>query len=408
MLTNDLLDVKVVGRVLEPKLLSLRSQLQLERAERLLTLLHAHQEKTLGEVNASIQAITALEVKHKIWKGLAKILIDDSTFEPPILSSNPELSPAELREQVFVLSATMGLATQRADFGRQSKDMILSTIAESLNETVDDILEFLYADHKDMHRLIQLPKVTTPIDILHRYNLVLCQSLLLYAKSIHIVLDRPTPKWLEMLFRRIKFYRLLFRVWKRDDKVEILIDGPQSLLSQSSRYGLQFAMFLPVLPLFEGKWSIDAKLLWGKKKKTEKSMRLSHGTGLKSHYKLKGLWKSNTEEWFEQRYFEKDRDWVLTDGEVLYLGEQQVLIPNYKLTSVSTKNVAYLNIVGFWRKKQVLSLIDSSPYNVIFAISKRYAGATESLPKRVLDRVILFAEVIPIKNVMDALLKIKY
>ena len=121
-------------------------------------------------------------------------------------------------------------------------------------------------------------------------------------------------------------------------------------------------------------------------------MRLSHGTGLKSHYKLKGLWKSNTEEWFEQRYFEKDRGWVLTDGEVLYLGEQQVLIPNYKLTSTSTQHVAYLNIVGFWRKKQVLSLIDSAPDDVIFAISKRYAGATESLPERVLDRVILFTK----------------
>jgi len=408
MLTNDLLDVKIVGRVLEPKLLSLRSQLQLERAERLLILLRAHKEKTLGEVNASIQDITALEVKHKIWKGLAKILIDDSTFEPPILSNNPELSPAELREQVFVLSATRGLATQRADFGRQSKDMILSTIAESLNETVDDILSFLYADHKDMHRLIQLPKVATPVDVLYRYNLILCQSLLLYAESIHVVLHCPTTKWLEMLFRRIKFYRLLFRVWKRDDQVEILIDGPQSLLSQSSRYGLQFAMFLPVLPLFEGKWSLEAKLLWGKRTKVKKSMRLSHGTGLKSHYKLKGLWKSNTEEWFEQRYFEKDRGWVLTDGEVLYLGEQQVLIPNYKLTSTSTQHVAYLNIVGFWRKKQVLSLIDSAPDNVIFAISKRYAGATESLPERVLDRVILFAEVIPVKNVMEALLKIKY
>ena len=408
MLTNDLLDVKIVGRVLEPKLLSLRSQLQLERAERLLALLRAHKEKTLGEVNASIQDITALEVKHKIWKGLAKILIDDSTFEPPILSNNPELSPAELREQVFVLSATKGLATQRADFGRQSKDMILSTIAESLNETVDDILSFLYADHKDMHRLVQFPKVATPVDVLYRYNLVLCQSLLLYAESIHVVLHSPTTKWLDMLFRRIKFYRLLFRVWKRGDRVEILIDGPQSLLSQSSRYGLQFAMFLPVLPLFEGEWSIEATLLWGKKKKVKKSMRLSHGTGLKSHYKLKGLWKSNTEEWFEQRYLEKDRGWLLTDGEVLYLGEQQVLIPNYKLTSTSTQDVAYLNIVGFWRKKQVLSLIDSAPNNVIFAISKRYAGATESLPERVLDRVILFAEVIPVKNVMDALLKIKY
>ena len=56
-------------------------------------------------------------------------------------------------------------------------------------------------------------------------------------------------------------------------------------------------------------------------------------TGLQSHYQLKGLWKSNTEEMFEMRFAEKDWGWSLSDGEVLYLGEQQVMIPNYKLTS---------------------------------------------------------------------------
>ena len=35
-----------------------------------------------------------------------------------------------------------------------------------------------------------------------------------------------------------------------------MIDGPQSLLTQSSRYGLQMAMILPILPLFHGKWSM--------------------------------------------------------------------------------------------------------------------------------------------------------
>ena len=409
MLTNDLLDVKIVGRILEPKLLSLRSSLQLERAETLLQLLNNYKGQSLGALNSDIHGITSLEVNHKIWKGLAKVLIDDSTFEPPKLKDHPDLSPSELRERVFLRSAELGLATQRPNFGRQSKEMILQSIAEELNESVENVLLFLYADHKDMHLLTELPKVKTAVEVLHRYNLVLCQSLLLYAKSIRVVLHQPNSKWLEMLFRRIKFYRLLFRVWRYEDRVELMIDGPQSLLTQSSRYGLQMAMILPILPLFQGKWSINAALLWGKKRKSEKSMRLSHMTGLQSHYQLKGLWKSTTEEMLEMRFSEREWGWKLCDGEVLYLGEQQVMIPNYKLISqANPSQVAYLNIVGFWRKKQVLALMDVAPKNVIFAVSKRYAGATESLPKRVKDRVILFAEVIPIKSLLELISKIKY
>ena len=93
MLTNDLLDVKIAGKILEPKLLSLRSSLQLDRAETLLQLLSVYKGQSLGALNAEIQGITALEVNHKIWKGLAKVLIDDSTFEPPTLTEHPNLSP---------------------------------------------------------------------------------------------------------------------------------------------------------------------------------------------------------------------------------------------------------------------------------------------------------------------------
>ena len=129
-----------------------------------------------------------------------------------MLEHHPDLSPSELRERVFVRSAEFGLATQNPNFGRQSKEMILHSIATELNESVENVLAFLYADHKDMHRLTELPRVKTPVDVLHRYNLVLCQSLLLYAKSIRVTLHKPSSKWPEMLFRRIKFYRLLFRV----------------------------------------------------------------------------------------------------------------------------------------------------------------------------------------------------
>ena len=58
-----------------------------------------------------------------------------------------------MRERVFLRSAELGLATQRPNFGRQSKEMILQSIAEELNESVENVLLFLYADHKDMHLL---------------------------------------------------------------------------------------------------------------------------------------------------------------------------------------------------------------------------------------------------------------
>ena len=116
---------------------------------------------------------------------------------------------------------------------------------------------------------------------------------------------------------------------------------------------------------------------------------LNNGTGLKSHYKLKGLWRSNTEEWFEKRFKEKDRGWILSEPEVLDLGEQQVLIPNFKLTQVDDGDTfAYLNIVGFWRKNHLVETIRNSPNNVIFAVSRKYAGDAAKLPKTVQKRVI--------------------
>ena len=51
-----------------------------------------------------------------------------------------------------------------------------------------------------------------------------------------------------------------------------------------------------MLPCYGGKWAV----------KSEKSMRLSHMTGLQSHYQLKGLWKSNTEEMLEMRFAERE------------------------------------------------------------------------------------------------------
>jgi predicted nuclease of restriction endonuclease-like RecB superfamily len=402
MLTNDLVDVKITGHLLEPKLLSCSSKSHLSKAEQLLTLLRVHEGRTLGEFQEAIQSITALEVKHKLWKGLAKVLLDQCTFEPPVLEGHEDLSAAELRQKVFQHSARLGYATQNPQFGRCTKEEILRDIANDLGSTVENVLAYLYADHKDMHILKTLPDIQTPEAMLQRYNLVLCQSILLHAKKLRIILFNPSAKWLRFIFRRIKFYRLMYRVYQRDNMLEILIDGPQSVLTQSSRYGLQFAMFLPVLPLYNDNWRLEAELAWGKKRKVRKQLILDPSMGLQSHYQVRGLWKSTTEEWFEQRFAEKESDWLLQDGDVLDLGNQQVLIPNFRIQHrESPSRFGYLNIVGFWMKSHVIDLINSSPESVVFAVSKRYAADTKKLPQRIQERIIVFAEVISVKDVLE-------
>lgn len=404
MLTSDLVQVKITGQLLEPRLLSVTSRSHLDKASQLLTLLREHQGKTLGEFQDCIQSITALEVNHKLWKGLSKVLLDQCTFEPPTLEGHAELSAAELRQKVFQHSAQLGYATQNPQFGRATKQQILAEIATELNSTVEQIIAYLYADHKDMHILRQLPDIDTPAAMLQRYNLVLCQSILLHAKRLRIVLQNPTAQWLRLIFRRLKFYRLMYRVFQREGSLELIVDGPQSVLTQSSRYGLQFAMFLPVLPLYPNAWRLEADLAWGKKRKVRKNFILGPSTGLQSHYQLRGLWKSNTEEWFEQRFLEKEHEWSLQEGDVLDLGSQEVLIPNFRIQhKQDSQRFAYLNIVGFWMKSHVIDLIGRSPENVIFAISKRYAADAKKLPKTIQARVILFTEVIPVRDVMNIL-----
>ena len=86
-----------------------------------------------------------------------------------------------------------------------------------------------------------------------------------------------------------------------------------------------------------GDWKPN--LAWGKKRKVRKQLILGPSTGLQSHYQVRGLWKSTTEEWFEQRFAEKESNWLLQDGDVLDLGEQQVLVPNFQFNIATNLSV---------------------------------------------------------------------
>ena len=131
---------------------------------------------------------------------------------------------------------------------------------------------FIYADRKDMQAISKIRSFTHYHLLLHRYNIGICQAILLKATQLEVKLKSPEPKMLRQLLRSIKFHRLMFTVQTVGKDVTIVLDGPQSLLTMSSRYGMQLANCFPVIPLFRCEWKVRADLLWGKKRKFKKSL----------------------------------------------------------------------------------------------------------------------------------------
>ena len=161
---------------------------------------------------------------------------------------------------------------------------------------------------------------------------------------------------------------------------------------------MQLALFLPGLLLVPTPWSLKGVIQWNKRKK---KLELDHNAGMQSHYKERGVWRSDAERVFEERFKAKDTGWSIGPGALIKLKGQRILQPDFTLKK-GTRTV-HLEIVGFWRKGQLSSLLKDCPDNVFLLVSKRLAGDKSGIPQNIAKRVVPFAEVIPISKVLEAI-----
>src|SRR5690606_28336445 len=108
----------------------------------------------------------------------------------------------------------------------------------------------LFADLSEAERLTSAD-LPAPGELLHRYNLALAQAVLYRAREVEVRLIAPTAKRARQLIRWVKFHRLMHEARQDGDDWVLTLDGPISLLRQTSRYGLQLALFLDALCLVE-------------------------------------------------------------------------------------------------------------------------------------------------------------
>lgn len=402
MLRRDQIRVKFHGKRIEPQYIDRASPRMLDRAGGLLEIVEqATAERwTRDQLDAALHEHEGLDPAHRLLKGMAKVLLDKCTFE-----ADCPIDPAQLRQQVFQKAAATGpIALRAGPLGRRTARDVWTEIAAELPEvegrtwSVEELEDALYADLPGQQRLVERRGPKTPEALIDRYNVALVQALLLRASALTVRMQRPDAKRVRQLFRYLKFHQLMYRISGTAQELVLTVDGPQSLLTQSNRYGLQLAVFFPAVLLQTGAWTLEAEVLWGQKRKLKKQLTVSHLQGLRSHYRDVGAWKSNAEQWFVERFEKLHTGWSIRPGELLDLGRQRVLVPD--LTLEKDGRVAHLDIVGFWRKSYLEKRLKETPPHVVLAVSKRLVGDKSALPKALAEQVVPFAEIISAKAVL--------
>ena len=404
MLTSDLLRARVVKAEIKPQFVKTAAPRHLERAERMLEVfqeaLKAHLSR--ADLTAKIREIEGLSTDHKLIKGLAKVLLDKCEFAARTLPGEDAPEPPEIRQRLFRLAVTDGPVARRAGPTNQTTSVtLIAQLAAELSCTPEQLTAAMYADLKEEQILIKADLPTGAEGLLHRYNVALVQSVLLRASRLSLTLENPAPRRLRQLFRYLKFHQLMYRITRTDKTIQLVIDGPESLLRQSTRYGLQLATFFPALLLQECPWQAVAEVMWGKARKIRKTLTITSKAGLRSHYRDRGAYKPRAGEWFETRFTELASSWKLSEGTILDLGNQSLLIPDY--TFRRGGRTAHLDIVGFWRGGYLEERLKMTPSNVILAISRRLAGEVNKLSKDMQLQVVTYAEIIPAKTVLARL-----
>ncbi|MEM1348219.1 MAG: DUF790 family protein [Myxococcota bacterium] len=389
MLTSDLLRVRTKKGAVLPQYLDPDAPAALERATQLTSIFREHVGEPRKVIDDAVDEAVGFGTDFVVWRGLAKLLRDRSSFE-----TVAACDPVDARRAVFELATSLGPVSSDA-----KRTEIIEAAARRLEVSAEQLDQALYADLEARQRLIE-HRPLTPISLLHRYNLALAQAVLYKATHMVVELERPTSGALRYLFQVLKFNRLMHRVWRTEGGYRVEIDGPASLFSKSRKYGLQMAIFLPAVLALEG-WAVRAQLDWTKGE--HHSFELDPAQGLVSHYKPKGQWVAEEEKRFEKRFVEiAPEGWGLERrGEVHVLEHGEVLVSDYVITYDGRE--VFVEVVGFWRKAylerriEMLRALDGVP--LILVVSERLKSDRAKLDDAP-AQVIFFKSVINAKTVL--------
>jgi predicted nuclease of restriction endonuclease-like RecB superfamily len=355
-------------RELTPK----RRETALELSAAFLQHLEAHHGRRKADLDAAWATVEVGARSLRLADGLRKLIDDRCTWAVP---DGPD--PLELRAAVFERSARV---RRELDTGEQwDRDAVMAASAQEAGMTVEALEERLFIDLRENQRLVEWK----PIDaeqLVHRYAMSARQSVLLRATRVQVAIEAVRPSAWRLLFGKLKFLRLLYRLHKTDVGYRIVLDGPYSLFGPTTKYGLQLAMLLPVLEEV-GPFKLHAEVLWGPKRQRFQ-LELEGGAqasasgaaplsdelqklvdGLK---KADGPWK------------------VALARKVLELKGVGLCVPDLRLTHEETGKVVWFEALGYWSRDAVWKRVELVEQGlaepIVFGVSSRLRVSEAALP----------------------------
>ena len=386
MLTSDLARAQVRQAVLFPRWIDPRKDTLLEDARELVARFVAHVGRSAGELDEAVADFAALRTDVVLVRGLAKLLWDRSTTGTLELrcASGELVTPTLVRQAVFRAAGEHWPVRPGGGVGFGDRAAAIAAAGAALGVSAADIEAGLYADLADAQRVLTF-EAPTPEALLEGYNLALAQACLLKAREVRIELVGVDAKRVRAIIRELKFRRILFVAERLDEGFKLTLDGPLSLFKQTSRYGLQLALFLPALTRSEH-WSLAADLSWtsGPSKPRPVTLKLSEASPISPSGRDIGVWTSAEEEHFINGFKALESPWKLVpDAQVVDLDGRDVLIADYTLRHDDGRE-ALLELVFAWRKKAFMRRMDLlaevGPKHLVIALADKGGLDDEPLP----------------------------
>jgi predicted nuclease of restriction endonuclease-like RecB superfamily len=368
----------------------------------LITLLRRQVGCAQADWDHTVETYAGDRVDYPVVRGLAKTLTDAATFIPP---ATP-LAPAQLRERLFEQGPVF--STRQLFDTRTRYEVVQSTAAE-LGVSMEQMEDTIFADRPAAYILTDAGPAWSPADLLARYNLELARGALYWASQIQIEAHGSYKD----LWKYLKLFKLMF--WAQlaqPDGYRIDLDGPISpFVHATTRYGRQFAAFLPALLLCE-RWRLVATV-HPPQFSTTATYRLDYTTPLRTHFARSGPFDSRLEADFAQEFAEKfggkRGQWLLTREDEALLLDDTVMIPDFALTHKKTGHRVLLELVGFWHphylRRKVEKVRAAQCRHLLLLVYERVNLAPERLHDTP-GEVLYFKNKPVIKDVMAAVERI--
>ena len=414
MLTADLVRARRRGDELSLAALDARArQAAGVLAQRYIELARAGIGSTRADFSDGCAQVPVAARDRKLAAGLRKLVEDRCEFE-----SGAAQDPRALRAELFAAaSSALRAAPQVADFDRAAW---LTRQAEQRGMTLPELERALYADLRGEQILCAFEELSAE-RLVQRYEAAQAQAVLLRAVGVVARVYCSEAYGYRQLFRKLKFLRLLHEIRPLAASAqfpqggyEIGIDGPFSMFSQVTKYGLQLALALPAVQDCE-RFSVQAQVRWGQQRQPLR-FRLQGGeprggAPATSAARTPGATQAALPDEVRsllERLSALDSPWrVEACREILELRGLGVIVPDLLFVHARSGRKAYLEVLGYWSRDAVwkrVELVEQGlEQTILFAVSKRLRVSEQVLDQNLPGELYVYKNTMSAREILSRL-----